>query len=96
MIYHKVFVVFDSKVEAYHLPFFAPTTSAGMRVFSDACADRNTQFWRHPADFTLFEIAQYDATMGVLTMHASHRNLGTALELRPKPAEQSDMFASKE
>lgn len=80
MIY-KVFTVFDSKTEAYMRPFFCQTKGEAIRIFSDTVNQDDTQFWRHPGDFSLFEVGEYD------DQHADLRSitpvcLGVAIEYK--------------
>jgi len=88
----KVYSVYDSKMEAYMQPFFTHTKGAALRMWADTVADPKTQFSRHPADFTLFEIGDYDDSNGRLSSHEAKINLGTALEHKPKTAETIPMF----
>jgi len=76
----KVFVIYDSKTETYQHPFLMLTKGQAIRAFTDTISDPKTQFAKHPADFTLFEIAEYDDQTGTYTMHKAHISLGTALE----------------
>lgn len=80
----KVFAVYDSAVGAYMQPFFMQSKGLALRSWLDAANDPKTQFHAHPADFTLFEIGEYDEIEGVLTTHPVKVNLGTALELKAK------------
>lgn len=76
MIY-KVFSIFDSKAAVFERPYFAPTTGAGIRTFQDACADPQTMLHRHPEDFHLFEIGEYDDQTGAMAS-TQPQSLGTA------------------
>lgn len=78
----KVFAVYDDKVGAYMAPFFLQSQGQAIRSFTDAAKDPNTDFCRHPGDFTLFELAEYDELTGKFTnLHAPH-SLGTALQAK--------------
>lgn len=81
----KVYVVYDSKVEAYMSPFLMVSKGQAIRAFSDSISDAGTQFAKHPEDFTLFEIAVYDDSNGVYTMHDAKIPLGCAVEFRKAP-----------
>ena len=76
----KVFTVYDDKVEAFLQPFFNPTRGAAIRAFADTCNDPNTAFNKHPADYTLFEIGDYDDEKGYIEMYDAKHGIGTALE----------------
>lgn len=81
----KVFSVFDSKAEAYLQPFFSTTVGMAMRSFGDAVKDEGHQFHKHAADYTLFQIGEFDDEKGLLSS-TTHVNLGCALEYLSKEA----------
>lgn len=84
MIY-KVFAVYDSKVKAYMQPFFMQTEGQAIRSWVDAVNDQSTQFYKHPEDFTLFLISEYDEESGKFKNCGTPEAKGLALELiRPK------------
>lgn len=82
----KVYTVYDSKVESYMNPFLMQTKGQAIRAFADSVNDEKTQFYKHPEDFTLFEIGEYDDASGVYSMHESKVSCGTALEFKQVPA----------
>jgi len=78
----KIFVVYDSKVEAYLKPFYVQSKGEAIRAFSELANDKTTNFGKYPADFTLFEIGSFDSETGdIQQTHVKH-NWGTALEHR--------------
>lgn len=78
----KMFVVYDCKTEAYLLPHFFRTRGEAMRAYLTACNDSSSNFCSSPSDYTFFEIGEYCDSSGVVSMHSSKVNLGTALELK--------------
>lgn len=76
----KVFVVYDSKAESYALPFYMKSIGEAVRGFGVAARDQQTMIAKHPADFTLFEIGDYDEFSGNISMYEAKKSLGTALE----------------
>lgn len=78
----KIFCVYDSKVEAYLNPFYMATKGQAIRAITDTLADDNHQFSRHPEDFTLFELGEYDDSTGCMVMHDSKISLGNMLEFK--------------
>ena len=76
----KIFTVFDSKVNAYMQPFFMTSTGQALRSFEDTVNDPSTQFYKHAADFTLFEIGTYDDAKAEFKISDAKTNLGCALE----------------
>lgn len=80
----KVYTVYDSKVEAYMTPFFMRGKGEALRAWASTVNDSQTQFCKHPSDFTLFEIGEYDDTMGVIKMYEAKISLGLALDYKEK------------
>lgn len=85
----KVFAIYDSKVEAYLQPFFSMSTGSAIRAFSDAVQNPQSQFNKHSADFTLFELGTYDDMTGTLISHNAKIPLGTALEFKGSSSSES-------
>lgn len=56
----KVFSIYDEKAHAWLQPFFMDTTGLAIRAITDCVNDPNHQFAKHPADYTFFQIAQFD------------------------------------
>lgn len=73
------FSVYDSKAAAYITPFFTPTIAMGTRSFGEAANDPNLMFARHPSDYTLFEIGEFDLETGELKKHDALINHGLAI-----------------
>lgn len=59
--------VFDSKVGAYSPPFFVKTKGEAIRSFTDACRDDKVPFAKHPADYRLFFLGEFDDNSGLLS-----------------------------
>lgn len=78
----KMFAVYDQKAEAYMNPFVMQTKGQAIRAWSDTVNNDDTQFFKHPEDFTLFELAEYDDSTGAVTMHQAKVDLGNAIQYR--------------
>jgi len=79
----KAFTIYDNKAEAYLNPFFMGTTGEALRAFTDAVNDRNnpnSNLTRHPADYQLFEIGEFENGTGNLLNKEPRVNLGNGLE----------------
>lgn len=87
----KIFTVYDSKAEAFMQPFFMQTTGSAIRAFTDSVNDSKTQFYHHPADFTLMEIGEYDDQKGILKNHETKKSLGLALEYKKEASQQNGL-----
>lgn len=62
----KAYSVYDRKTLQYHPPFFASTDGAAVRSFGDLANDLNTNVGRHPNDYVLFCIGEFDDQKGAM------------------------------
>lgn len=77
---NKVFSVYDSKAEMYLRPFLARSKGEALRGFSDASNDKTLEIGKHPEDYTLFYIAEFDESTGKYNNVLTPESLGVALE----------------
>lgn len=77
----KAFTIYDSKAEAFLPPFFCPTAAVALRDFESAINTESHAFHKYAADYTLFELADWDPSTGKFTPHATPLNLGVAITL---------------
>jgi len=80
----KVFAVYDSAVGAYMKPVHFNTRGEALRTWLDLSQDDTCQFKKHPADFTLFEIAEYNEETGRFENLHTPLSLGSILEMQAK------------
>lgn len=76
----KIFTVFDCKAESYLPPFHAGSTGLALRSFADAVNRSDHFFNKHPSDYTLFEIGEFDDQSALYTMLPALLSLGCAIE----------------
>lgn len=77
---HKIFTVYDSKIEAYLTPFFMQHRGAAIRAFTDLVNDPKSNINKYPSDFTLFEMGEYDDSSAQITTSHSMISLGVGTE----------------
>lgn len=86
----KMFVVYDAKTESFGCPFFRDFTANALREWSEVASnasDKQNQIAKFPADFTLFEIGEFNQLSGVLSLYETKFSHGTALEhIKAAPA----------
>lgn len=73
----KVFSVFDTKLACYGTPFFMLTRGAAIRTFSDLSNDEKSSINKHPHDYCLFELGEFDDVKGEI-IPCVPTSLGTA------------------
>jgi len=61
------FAIFDEKGAVYSTPFFMAHRGLAIRTFNDLVTDANSKISKHPEDYKLYVIGDYDDVSGVLT-----------------------------
>lgn len=79
----KVFSVHDSKACAFLPPFFMPAKGMAIRSFSDAIAEAKHEFARHPEDYRLGCIGEFDDSSGRLVAYEHVEWLGFGSDFVP-------------
>lgn len=74
----KVYAVYDLKALVYGPPMCFETNPAAVRFFTDLANDKSGNIGKHPTDFVLFEIGQYDDTNAELGATIPPVKLGLA------------------
>lgn len=64
----RMIAVRDTRVEAFMPCTPAPHTGMAVREFTDACRDGSTNFAKHPEDFELWYLADYDDQTGLFSV----------------------------
>jgi len=81
---HKIYNVYDSKADTWGMPLFFDCRANALRSLGEAVnkiADDN-QLSKYPADFTFFEIGEYDRESGLISAYEVKINLGLAIEYK--------------
>jgi hypothetical protein len=82
---NQVFVVHDAKAETFRNPFIMRSRGEAVRGFIDTInAKEENELSKHPEDFTLFELGEYDDSTGEYKMYEAKKPLGSALEFKNK------------
>lgn len=78
----KIFTIYDVKSETYLQPFYMKTKGEAIRGFYEALNDPQTTFAKYPADFTLFEIGEFDDLDCSIASHSVKIPHGNGLEIK--------------
>lgn len=96
----NAYSVYDNKALIYGTPFFAPTDGSAVRSFQELANDNNTTVGRHPGDFSLFCVGNYNDQNGKLEASAPLRHVVDATALlqlqRRLPIEQPEVAEMRE
>lgn len=55
-----VCAVYDSAIKSYGRPFFVPHVGAAIRGFSDEINNSQSDLYKHPDDYSLYELGEWD------------------------------------
>ncbi len=83
---HKIFSVYDSKVEAYLQPFFLNNNATAIRAITDCLSDSSHTFARHPQDYVLFDLGTFNDSSATWELLAAPNSLGVLIEYLPDSA----------
>lgn len=76
----NIFSVYDEKAQAYNTPFFQAHIGQAIRSFSDLVSDTKTTLNKHPEDYSLYHIGDYDDTNGKIVSFTEPKFLSRATE----------------
>lgn len=85
----SILSIYDSKAEAYHTPLFLQSIGQGLRSFGDACNDPQSEFHKHPEDYTLFHLGAFDPRTGKITVLDAPNALANGVNLAIQGEEPS-------
>ncbi len=90
----QMFVIYDSKANAYMQPWFLTTKPMAIRAFTDCIADPKHNFGAHPEDYTLFDIGTFDSQSAKIHWKTPV-SLGNGLQYvrQDEPKTESQVFA---
>lgn len=76
----QVFTVMDLKAETFMPPFFMNNTKLAERVFGDAVNDGEHMFNKHPEDYALYHVGEWEDEEGKFTNFDTPKSLGIAAQ----------------
>ena len=76
--------VLDVKAAAYATPFFVPNESMAIRSFGDAVCDSNSFLAKHPEDYQLYKVGEFDDNAGALVPCSKPEFLSKAVDFVKK------------
>lgn len=91
----KIFAVYDRKVEAYLQPMFMQTVGQAVRGFSDACKDDKSNLSKHPEDFVLEQLGEFDDHSGEIRQIAEIHKICAEARDHINPVEKTALFDIK-
>lgn len=75
-----LFAIFDVKMKMFMSPFCGRNVDSALRQFSDMCNQPNGHLIRHPEDYVLYEIGEFDVEHGLVSPLNPVHVVGKALD----------------
>lgn len=60
----NMYSVYDEKAETFASPFCMLNDGQATRAFGDACQDKSSQMYKHPSDYKLYKLGEFDDNSG--------------------------------
>lgn len=89
----KVFSLLDQKTGIFSPPFFMVHQAQAMRAVVELGCDPNTTVGRHPADFALCCLGEFDDNTGQFLAPAGVQHLGLVVQMLPPKAAPMSLFS---
>ena len=77
----KIYSTFDQASGIYQRPFVAHTHGEVTRSFQDIACDADHEIGKHPEDYTLYCLGEFNDGTGEITGYLTPEKVATALEL---------------
>jgi len=78
----KVFAIYDSKAEAFLLPFMMKTKGEAIRAITAHVSDPQHNFYKYAEDFTLFELGTFNDVNAKYTLLGTPHSIGLLCEFK--------------
>lgn len=80
----KYFAIYDEKIQCYQNPVPFRTQGEALRTFMDTVNDHSSEHYlnKHPEDYILFEVGEYDEKAGVFKPYEHPISVATALSVK--------------
>lgn len=85
-----MFTIHDQAAQSFLSPFFFLQSAQAVRVFTDCLNSTEHAFSKNPADYTLYEVGDYDDQDGSFKGRSALQNLGNGIQFVGQQQELPD------
>ncbi|WNK13764.1 MAG: nonstructural protein [Microvirus sp.] len=78
----QIVALWDNAVEAFGTPFFVPHIGSAVRSFTDEVRNPDSQINKHPDDYELHHIGEFDPSTGDLRSFDDTHRLARAKDFQ--------------
>lgn len=61
---NKIYSIYDEKAEIFSTPFFSMNDNMAIRSFQDLANDPSSTIYKHPEDYKLYELGEFEDQSG--------------------------------
>lgn len=72
--------VFDKKTGLFDPPFVVRRVGEAIREWETITKDTNTKFGKHPSDYDLYQVGNFDEETGLVTSQSPHLHLASGVQ----------------
>jgi hypothetical protein len=76
------FSIFDKAAENFNTPMFLAAKGQAIRAFDDQANSPDSMIYKHPTDYVLYHIGEYDDSNGLLTPLLKPHQMGSGLDFK--------------
>jgi len=92
-----IYAIHDNKANAYLPPFFLHNHNMARRTFGDCIQDPEHAFGKHPDDYSLWELGEFNDTTGEIIYFTPHHSLGNGVDyITPEEPNEAEIIPIKE
>lgn len=77
----KVYSIYDSAAKAFMQPFYQAGKGTAFRAFQDVVNTKDHPIHKHPKDYTLFELGEFDDETAGFVFHTAPERVVSAVEV---------------
>lgn len=77
----QIMTVYDGKAEAYSTPQFFRAVGEGVRSFQDGVNTPDSELGKHPEDYSVFHLGQFDPLTGSIELLPAPTHLASGQNL---------------
>lgn len=93
----QIFTIYDTKAEVFsQFPFPAQNKGDAIRGFTDALSNPDSEFSKHPLDYALYRIGEYDSVLGIIDSEENPEYVIAGKDVIDTRPTQLEMGAKKE
>lgn len=83
---YEIYSIFDSKTKAFGTPFFQLNEEVAYRTSASLLTDGDSTVRKHPEDFSLFKVGEFDDDQGKIIPLATPECKFNFAAFKPEPS----------